>query len=97
MNIKKIKAAIVGCGVISDTYIPNLQKKFQIIDVATCSDINVEKMRQTAEKYQIRAMSYEEILKEESIEMIINLTTPKVHYAITKQALEHGKHVFSEK
>ncbi len=97
MSVKKVKAAIVGCGVISDIYIQSLQNKFQIIDVAACSDLNTERMKAQAEKYQIRAMEYDEILRDDSIGMILNLTNPGAHYSVTKQALEHGKHVFTEK
>lgn len=97
MDIKKIKTAIVGCGDICDTYLSSLKNKFQIIDVIACSDRNEHKMKEKAEKYGIVAMRYEEILKDEDIELIINLTTPVSHYQIIKEALEAGKHVYSEK
>ncbi|MFV0362616.1 MAG: Gfo/Idh/MocA family protein [Suipraeoptans sp.] len=97
MNIDKMCVAVIGCGVISDIYIQSLKEKFAIIDVVACSDINEEKMNSQANKFGIKAMSYGQILQDKSIEMIINLTNPAAHYAITKQALENGKHVFSEK
>ena len=97
MEIKKMKAAIVGCGVISDIYLESLKNRFKIIEVAACYDRNDWKMQEKAEKYGIKARSYEEILKDPSIEMIINLTSPAGHYPLTKLALEHGKHVYSEK
>lgn len=97
MDIKSMKTAIIGCGVISHTYIQNLQQKFRIIEVVACYDRNEEKMKKTAEEFHIKAMQFEEILKDKSIELLINLTTPKAHYTITRQALEAGKHVFSEK
>ena len=95
--MRKIRAAIIGCGTISDIYMQNLTEKYQIIDLTACSDMNTERMREQAEKYHVRAMTYPEILKDPDIEMVINLTTPKAHYSVTKQALEHKKHVFSEK
>lgn len=97
MNFKKVKVAVVGCGVISDIYIQSLQNKFNITEVVACSDINLERMNEQAEKYKIKAMKFEEILQDNSIDMILNLTNPKAHYPITKQALEYGKHVFTEK
>ena len=45
----------------------------------------------------MEARTYPDILKDEKIELIINLTSPAAHYPLTKQALEHGKHVYSEK
>lgn len=97
MEIKSMKTAVVGCGVISDIYIQSLKNKFKITDMVACYDRNDYKMEDKAEKYGIRAMSYEEILNDPSIELIVNLTTPVSHYSMTKKALEHGKHVFTEK
>lgn len=95
--MRKINTAIVGCGVISDVYLSSLQEKFSVIQVTACSDLDEERMRKTAEKYGLEARSYSDILKDEKIELIINLTSPAAHYPLTKQALEHGKHVYSEK
>ena len=95
--MRKINTAVVGCGVISDVYLSSLQEKFSVIQVTACSDLDEERMRKTAEKYGLEARSYSDILKDEKIELIINLTSPAAHYPLTKQALEHGKHVYSEK
>jgi len=97
MAIAQINVAVVGCGVISDIYLQSLQDKFAVTNVVACSDLNPEKMQAKAEKYHIKAMSYADILADPTIQLIVNLTTPKAHYSIIKQALEHGKHVFSEK
>ncbi len=95
--MQKMKAAIVGCGVISKEYLNSLRDAFFVIEVCACSDLRPERMEAIAEQYGIRAMSYEEILTDPEIEMVINLTTPAGHYTLTKQALERGKHVYSEK
>ena len=37
MNVKKVKTAVIGCGMISNIYIRNLKNMFYIIDlVAVC-------------------------------------------------------------
>ena len=96
--MRKIKAAIVGCGSISDIYMTNFTTgKFSIIDLIGCSDLVVERMEQSAAKFGIRAMTLEEICADPEIEMVVNLTTPAAHYPIIKQCLLAGKHVFSEK
>ena len=91
-----MKAAVVGCGMISETYLTSL-KQFQSIEVAACCDLDKERAYRTAEKFHTEALTWEEILEDERIEMVINLTNPAAHYSITKGALEAGKHVFSEK
>jgi predicted dehydrogenase len=96
-EMKRIKTAIVGCGVISDVYMQSLGEKFSVIDLRACADIDQKKMQMAADKFGIQAKNYEEILEDPEIEMIINLTSPVAHYSITKDALLHGKHVYSEK
>ncbi|GHP13275.1 oxidoreductase [Lentilactobacillus fungorum] len=97
MEIEPLNVAIIGCGVISDIYIQSLQDKFKIVNPVACYDRNADKMNAQAEKYHLKALSYEDILADSSIKMVINLTNPAAHYAVTKQALEANKHVFSEK
>lgn len=91
-----MKTAVVGCGMISETYLTSL-KQFQILEVTACCDLNEERARRIAEQFHIAVMSWEEILKNEEIELVINLTNPAAHYKMTKEALEAGKHVYSEK
>ena len=38
MQLKKVKTAVIGCGMISDIYLSNL-KKFEVIDLVGCSDL----------------------------------------------------------
>lgn len=95
--MKKMKTAIVGCGVISDIYLKSFKENFSVIDLAACSDIDTQKMEEMAQKYQIQPMKWQDILNDKEIEMIVNLTSPTVHYTLTKEAIVAGKHVFSEK
>ena len=96
--MEKIKVAIVGCGSISDIYMTNITSgKFQILELVACSDLAVDRMNASAEKFGIKAMTLDEICADPEIQMVINLTTPAAHYPINKQALLAGKHVFSEK
>jgi predicted dehydrogenase len=97
MGIQKVRTAVVGCGMISDIYLENLTQKFSIFDTVGCCDLIPELAQKKAEKYGIRVLSMEEILADESIELVINLTFPKAHYPVIKQLLEGGKHVYTEK
>lgn len=96
--MERMKTAVIGCGTISTIYMESFTKgKFSIIELAACSDMDESRMQKSAERFGIRAMALEEILADESIELVINLTTPAAHYPVTKRALLAGKHVFSEK
>lgn len=96
--MKTVKAAVVGCGQISSTYIPNLKNLFSIIDLVAVCDLFPESAQRRAEEFGIeKVMTLEEIEQSEEIEMVINLTGPDTHYELTKRFLLAGKHVFSEK
>jgi predicted dehydrogenase len=96
--MQRIKTAIIGCGSISNIYLESFTNgKFSIIELVACSDLDESRMRESAEKFQIRAMTLEEVFTDQEIELVVNLTTPAAHYPISKRALLAGKHVFSEK
>ncbi len=95
--IKPVKTAVVGCGKISDAYLNTMINRFKVLDVVGCCDRNPDKAQAQAQKYGIKASSLEEILADDSIELVVNLTTPMAHYAVIKQLLEAEKHVYTEK
>jgi predicted dehydrogenase len=95
--IQKVRTAVVGCGMISQVYLRNLIEQFAIIDVAGCYDLRPELAREKAEQFGIQVLTFENIQKDPSIELVINLTTPKSHYEVIKRLLQAGKHVYTEK
>lgn len=95
--IKPVKTVIVGCGFISDAYLSTMRKKFKILDVVGCCDVDPAKAEARARQYGIKALTMAEIQADESIEIVVNLTTPTAHYPVIKQLLEMGKHVYTEK
>jgi predicted dehydrogenase len=95
--IRPVKTAIVGSGSISGAYLDTMTNKFKILEVVGCCDRTPEKAQAKAEKYGIKALSMDEILADESIELVVNLTTPGAHYPVIKRLLEAGKHVYTEK
>lgn len=97
-QIKPVKTAVIGCGMISNIYIRNLQNLFSIIDLRALCDMRRESAEEKAELYNVpQVMSLEEVAESDEIELVINLTGPGAHYSVIRQMLEAGKHVFSEK
>ncbi len=89
--------AVVGCGGISKIFFDNMIYKMDNLNVVACCSKHGESAKRKAAEYGIKAMKYEEILVDADIEVIVNLTPVIEHYAIIKSALEHGKHVYTEK
>ncbi|MFL7870593.1 MAG: Gfo/Idh/MocA family oxidoreductase [Anaerolineales bacterium] len=62
MQIKPVKTAIVGCGMISDAYLSTMTQKFKILEVVGCCDLDEAKAQAKAQEYGIQALTMEEIL-----------------------------------
>lgn len=97
MEFKRVRTAVIGCGMISNKYFENITKRFHILDIVGCSDIVSEKSAASAEKYGIRQMTNEEILSDPSIELVLNLTYASAHYNVSRAILSAGKHCYTEK
>jgi predicted dehydrogenase len=94
----RMKIGIIGTGMISNTYIPNLQKTFRHLDLVAVADLDIARAQKMAEEKGIPcAMTTDALIADPEIEGILNLTPPAAHYPITKAALEAGKHVWVEK
>mgnify|MGYP002777684862 FL=1 len=95
---RKIKVAVIGCGSVSNMYLPHLSKAPLVELVATC-DIIPERAKAAAEKYKI-ARHYPNIdalLKGEAFDLLVNLTDMQVHGELNKKALLARRNVWSEK
>lgn len=72
--------------------------KFDHLDLVACADLDVSRAQAQAEKFGIpKAYQVQELLDDPEIELVINLTIPKAHATVNIQALEAGKHVYTEK
>lgn len=94
---------IVGLGVISEQYLRSF-RQFADVDVRFLADIHLDKARERAEEFDIRTPdgqlavgTVEELLERDDIDIVVNLTIPAEHANIDRQALQAGKHVWSEK
>jgi len=96
--MEKIKVGVVGCGGITKaTYMNNMVNKFEIIDVVACADQIDSRAQWMEDHYGVKKMTVEEMMNDPEIQVIVNLTYPESHVAISKMAFEHGKHVYCEK
>ncbi|MBD1383604.1 Gfo/Idh/MocA family protein [Metabacillus arenae] len=92
-----LNVGIIGCGNISPIYF-EAGKKFDVLNIVACADLNHEAAKQRAEEYNIpKACSVDELLSDPNIDLVINLTIPKAHADIHIRALEAGKHSYGEK
>ena len=88
---------IVGTGNIAGGYARDALTHPEIRLVAA-TDLDPERLAAFAEAHGCRAhRSLDDLLADDEIDIVVNLTVHHAHYEVTKQALEAGRHVYSEK
>ena len=88
---------VIGCGNISSIYLES-PSTFDILNIVACADIDLERARSQASRYNVpKVYTVDELLADPDIDIVINLTIPKVHAQISKAAIEAGKAAYSEK
>ena len=96
---KKLRVAIIGCGSVSNRYIPHLQTS-SLIEIVSLCDIKYERAVAQNKQYNVNAATYphiDKMLAGVPFDMMVTLTDMQVHGVLNKQALMAGKHVWSEK
>jgi len=93
----RVGVGVIGAGVISTEYLKNLTT-FPDVEVRFIADIDLARAAAQAEAFGIAASgTVEQLLADDGIEIVVNLTLPRVHVEVALQALEAGKNVWSEK
>jgi predicted dehydrogenase len=92
-----IGVAVVGCGTVSEEYLPNLTS-FPDLNVVFCADLDPARAKDQAAKYGIGACgSLAQALEHPGVELVVNLTLPVAHAEVASAAIAAGKHVWNEK
>ena len=98
-HAKKIRVAVIGCGSVSNRYLPQLQSS-SLIEVVSLCDIKYDRALAQNKQYKVNAATYPHIdamLKGVPFDMMVTLTDMQVHGDLNKKALHAGRHVWSEK
>lgn len=89
--------AIIGAGVISKEYLTNLTT-FPDVVVHVVADMFEDVAAARAAEFGILTSGgVAAALEHPDVEIVINLTIPAAHVAVATQAVQAGKHVWSEK
>ncbi|MFD1733180.1 Gfo/Idh/MocA family protein [Deinococcus malanensis] len=92
-----VNIAIVGCGVIATPYAKDMLA-YGSLRLHGCFDLDPARAQAYAAEQDCRVYdSLDTLLADPEVEVVVNLTVLPAHYEVSRQALEAGKHVFSEK
>ncbi|MDQ0635972.1 putative dehydrogenase [Arthrobacter pascens] len=94
---KPLNIGIVGCGAIIAQYLASFRtlKTVQLVAVA---DLDPLRAQAVADQYDgVRAVTVEELLAADDVDLVLNLTIPAAHADVALKAIASGKSVYGEK
>lgn len=92
----QLGVGIIGAGNISNTYL-KLAPLFAPLRLVAVADLRPATAQAQAATFGVRADSVDDLLAAGDVDVIVNLTIPNAHYAVSRRILEAGKHAYSEK
>jgi predicted dehydrogenase len=97
MSSRDYTLGVMGCGTIFPAYMKGLAR-FDHLNVKWAADIVPERAQAAQDSYGIPHIGTPaQLLADDEIDVVVNLTWPKVHHDVSMAALRAGKHVYSEK
>ena len=90
------RVGIVGCGDVTNLYLPGTAP-FRSIELVACSDLDADRAAALSARGGFPAVSLEELRADPTIEIVLVLTPPVAHAAVSRAAIAAGKHVYTEK
>jgi predicted dehydrogenase len=92
-----VRVGLIGCGNVSRQYLQNIAGLPEL-KVVACADIIPERANAIAHEFGIgEVLTVDDLINYPDVEIVVNLTLPHAHAAISLQAIAAGKHVYSEK
>ncbi len=96
--MEKIKAGIIGAGMIGVSHIESM-RRLGYVDIVALAENNQQLADKKAKQLQVPQAygSYQEMLSDPDIDVVHNCTPNNKHLEINLEIIKSGKHVFSEK
>lgn len=91
-----LRIGVVGCGQIAPTYLKALRKTDEL-SVAGVADLDIAAAAALGRRFRIPVATPDELIADTGVELVLNLTPPLAHHAVSAAALGAGRHVYSEK
>lgn len=92
-----MRIAIVGCGFVADYYMKTLPGHPEL-ELVGVMDRDQDRASRFSAYHSVPTYpTLDELLQDSNVELVVNLTNPSSHFAVSKACLKAGKHVYSEK
>ncbi len=94
---KPLNVGVIGCGAIIAQYLSNF-RRLDSINLVAVADLDSARAQAVADSYDgVRALTVDELLVAEDVDLVLNLTIPAAHADIALRAIAAGKSVYGEK
>jgi predicted dehydrogenase len=94
---QSLNVGVVGCGTISGAYLTTFAR-LPTVKVVVAADLDRSRAESVARAHAgVRALSVDELMSDDTVELVLNLTIPAAHAEIALQAIGAGKSVYCEK
>lgn len=95
--MEPIRVGIIGVGNVLNQYLDKIGVHPEV-NIVALADVNADAAKARAEEYGVpKALTPDELLADDEVELVLNLTPPNLHAPLTLKAIASGKHVLSEK
>jgi predicted dehydrogenase len=91
-----LRVGVVGCGIIAARYVEDAGA-FEHWRPVASADLDASTADALARQHGLRALGVDELIGDDDVDLVLNLTPPKAHAAVVAAALTAGKHVYTEK
>lgn len=95
---RRIRVGVIGCGSVSGRYLPHLSECAYAEVVSVC-DVIPERAGARAKEFRVphEYPHIDAMLSGVPFDLLVNLTDMQEHERLNRQAIEAGKHIWSEK
>lgn len=91
-----LRVGVIGCGMISHHYAQNAGA-FDTYELVACADLDEAAAQRLGGSFDLEVTTVDALLASPGVDVVLNLTPPSAHLAVTSAALAAGKHVYTEK
>lgn len=92
-----LRIGMVGCGNISAAYLDTFPR-LDAVALTAVADLDMDRAKAVAAEYPgVRALTVDELLSDDAVDLVLNLTIPAAHAEVALKAIAAGKHVYGEK
>ncbi len=94
---KPLNVGVIGCGNIIRAYLETFPR-LSAVKLVCVADIEFSRAEAVArQQVGVRALAVDELLADDDVDVVLNLTNPKAHAEVALRAIHAGKNVYGEK